>query len=122
VIPHGAAFLASFASADVPKVTIVLRKAYGGAYIVMNSKDLGADYYFAWPSAEIAVVGARPAVQILERRRLAAADDPDALRTELEAEYQATYATPWPAARAGFTDEVIEPRETRRRLVWALED
>lgn len=120
VIPSGAGFLSAFVEAEVLRITIVLRKAYGGAYIVMNSRDLGADYVFAWPTAEIAVLGARGAVKILERRRLAAADDPDRLRQVLEDEYRAHHLSPWPAAHAGFVDEVIEPQETRARLVSAL--
>jgi acetyl-CoA carboxylase carboxyltransferase component len=120
VIPAGASFLSSFVEASVPKVTIVLRKAYGGAFIVMNALDLGADTALAWPGAEIAVLGARGAVKILERRRLAASDDPDALRDELEEAYRREYCTPWPAARAGAIDEVIEPGTTRRRLVAAF--
>jgi propionyl-CoA carboxylase beta chain len=120
VIPAGAAFLSAFVGAGVPKATVVLRKAYGGAYIVMNAKDLGADYTFAWPDAEIAVLGARGAVQILDRRRLAQADDPDTERTGLEEAYRERYLTPWPAARAGFVDEVIAPRDTRARLIRAL--
>jgi propionyl-CoA carboxylase beta chain len=120
VIPAGAQFLAAFVEATVPRITIVLRKAYGGAYIVMNSRDLGADYVFAWPTAEIAVLGARGAVKILERRRLAAADDPARLQQVLEDEYRAHHLSPWPAAHAGFVDEVIEPAATRERLVSAL--
>jgi acetyl-CoA carboxylase carboxyltransferase component len=120
VIPAGAAFLAAFAAASVPKTTIVLRKAYGGAYIVMNAKDLGADYAYAWPGAEIAVLGASGAVKILERKRLAAVDDPDVVRVELEDAYRERYLSPWPAAHGGFVDEVIEPHETRMRLVRAL--
>jgi acetyl-CoA carboxylase carboxyltransferase component len=120
VIPAGAAFLAEFVAASVPKTTVVLRKAYGGAYIVMNARDLGADYSYAWPGAEIAVLGARGAVRILERKRLTSAPDPDALRVELEDDYRERYLSPWPAAHAGFIDEVIEPAQTRRRLVRAL--
>lgn len=120
VIPAGARFLAAFVEATVPRITIVVRKAYGGAYIVMNSRDLGADYVFAWPTAEIAVLGARGAVKILERRRLAAADDPARLQRVLEDEYRAHHLSPWPAAHAGFVDEVIEPSATRERLVAAL--
>ncbi|HYZ93576.1 MAG TPA: carboxyl transferase domain-containing protein [Actinomycetota bacterium] len=120
VIPAGASFLAAFVEATVPKATVVLRKAYGGAYIVMNSRDLGADYSFAWPSAEIAVLGARGAVKILERKRLTSAPDPEALRAELEGNYRERYLSPWPAAQAGFIDEVIEPAHTRARLVSAL--
>ena len=120
VIPAGASFLAAFAGATVPKATVVLRKAYGGAYIVMNARDLGADYAFAWPGAEIAVLGARGAVRILERKRLASAPDPEALRAELEERYREEHLSPWPAARAGFIDEVIEPGHTRDRLIRAL--
>ena len=120
VIPSGAGFLSAFVESTVPRITVVLRKAYGCAYIVMNSRDLGADYVFAWPTAEIAVLGARGAVKILERRRLAAADDPERLQRVLEDEYRAHHLSPWPAAHAGFVDEVIEPSETRARLVTAL--
>jgi propionyl-CoA carboxylase beta chain len=120
VIPAGAGFLSSFVEASVPKATVVIRKAFGGAYIVMNARDLGADYTFAWPSAEIAVLGAQGAVKILERKRLAASDDPDGLRAELEEDYRDRFLSPWPAARGGFIDEVIEPKDTRRRLVRAL--
>jgi acetyl-CoA carboxylase carboxyltransferase component len=120
VIPAGASFLSAFVRASVPKATVVLRKAYGGAYIVMNARDLGADYTFAWPDAEIAVLGARGAVQILDRRRLAQADDPETERSGLEDAYRERYLTPWPAARAGFVDEVIAPHETRKRLIRAL--
>jgi propionyl-CoA carboxylase beta chain len=120
VIPAGAGFLAAFVAASVPKATVVLRKAFGGAYIVMNSRDLGADYTFAWPEAEIAVLGAQGAVKILERRRLAAASHPDVLRVELEGEYRDRYLSPWPAAQGGYVDEVIAPGETRDRLATAL--
>jgi acetyl-CoA carboxylase carboxyltransferase component len=120
VIPAGAAFLAAFAGATVPKTTVVLRKAYGGAYIVMNARDLGADYAYAWPSAEIAVLGAAGAVKILERKRLAADTHPDQLRAELEDSYRERFLSPWPAAQGGFVDEVIEPSTTRERLVRAL--
>jgi acetyl-CoA carboxylase carboxyltransferase component len=120
VIPAGAEFLSAFVDASVPKATIVLRKAFGGAYIVMNARDLGADYTFAWPSAEIAVLGAQGAVRILERKRLASALDADAMRLELEDDYRRRFLSPWPAARGGFIDEIIEPHATRQRLVAAL--
>ncbi len=120
VIPHGAGFLSAFVEAAVPKVTVVLRKAYGGAYIVMNARELGADHTFAWPTAEIAVLGARGAVKVLQRRALAAAEDPEALRAELEADYRQRHCSPWPAAAGGHVDEVIEPRDTRTRLLEAL--
>jgi acetyl-CoA carboxylase carboxyltransferase component len=120
VIPAGAGFLAAFVAASVPKTTVVLRKAFGGAYIVMNARDLGADYAFAWPKAEIAVLGAQGAVRILERKRIAAASHPDLLRAELEDAYRERFLSPWPAAHAGYVDEVIAPQETRTRLVDAL--
>jgi acetyl-CoA carboxylase carboxyltransferase component len=120
VIPAGADFLASFVEATVPKATVVLRKAFGGAYIVMNALDLGADYAFAWPGAEIAVLGARGAVKILERRKLAEAENVEALQAELEERYRERFLTPWPAAESGYIDEVIPPNETRERLVRAL--
>jgi propionyl-CoA carboxylase beta chain len=120
VIPAGASFLAAFVDASVPKATVVIRKAYGGAYIVMNARDLGADYAFAWPGAEIAVLGARGAVKILERKRLTSSPNPEALRAELEESYRERFLSPWPAAEAGFIDEVIAPSSTRERLVRAL--
>jgi acetyl-CoA carboxylase carboxyltransferase component len=120
VIPAGAEFLSAFVSARVRKVTLIVRKAYGGAFIVMNSLALGADRTYAWPTAEIAVLGARGAVKILERKRLQATDDPESLRAELEDEYSRRFLSPWPAAQAGFVDEVIEPCQTRERLASAL--
>jgi acetyl-CoA carboxylase carboxyltransferase component len=120
VIRHGASLVRAFAQARVPRVTVVLRKAYGGAYITMNSKDLGADLAFAWPKAEIGVMGAQPAVGIIHRRELAAAADPEALRAELAAAYAEEHLGAHVAAAAGFVDEVIEPHETRQRLAWAL--
>jgi acetyl-CoA carboxylase carboxyltransferase component len=120
VIRHGAKLLHAFAEARVPKVTVVVRKAFGGAFITMNSKDLGADFVFAWPQAQIGVMGAQPAVGITHRRELAAAADPDRLRRRLAAEYAETHLGAATAARQGYADEVISPRDTRRRLTWAL--
>jgi acetyl-CoA carboxylase carboxyltransferase component len=120
VIRHGATLVRAFAAATVPRVTVVLRKAYGGAYITMNSKDLGADMVFAWPNAEIGVMGAQPAVGIIHRRELAAAEDPAALRDELAAAYAQEHLGAPVAAAGGFVDEVIEPHETRSRVIWAL--
>ena len=121
VIRHGAKLLRAFAEATVPRVTVVLRKAYGGAYITMNSKDLGADLVFAWPSAEIGVMGAQQAVGLVNKRELEAANgDRVARRDELAEVYTDTHLRAEVAARQGFVDEVIEPRETRGRLVWAL--
>ncbi|MDO8189482.1 carboxyl transferase domain-containing protein [Conexibacter sp. JD483] len=121
VIRHGASLVRAFAQATVPRVTVVLRKAYGGAYITMNSKDLGADLAFAWPNAELGVMGAQPAVGVLHRRELAAAEDPVALRAELAAAYAEEHLGAEIAAQAGFVDEVIEPHTTRRRLAWAFD-
>ncbi|HET9074721.1 MAG TPA: carboxyl transferase domain-containing protein [Solirubrobacteraceae bacterium] len=120
VIRHGATLVRAFAAATVPRVTVVLRKSFGGAYITMNSKELGADYVFAWPQAELGVMGARPAVGIIHRRALAAADDPEALRDELAAEYASEHLAPTTAAAMGEIDEIIAPAQTRRRLAWAL--
>src|SRR5690606_31529626 len=120
VIRHGASLLRAFAAAKVPKVTVVLRKAYGGAVITMNSRGLGADMVFAWPGAEIGIMAARQAVGIVERRQLAAADDPEALRAQLAGDYADKHLTAPAAAANGFVDEVIEPAETRGRLAWAL--
>lgn len=120
VIRFGATLVRAFAAATVPRVTVVLRKAYGGAYITMNSKDLGADMVFAWPGAELGIMGATSAVAIVNRRELAAADDPATARAELEADYADRHLSAATAATRGFVDEVIEPRETRRRLAWAL--
>jgi acetyl-CoA carboxylase carboxyltransferase component len=120
VIRHGAKLLHAFAEATVPKMTVVLRKAFGGAYITMNSRDLGADYAFAWPQAEIGVMAARQAVGIISRREIAAAEDPVAARDALAAEYGEQHLGAQLAAREGFIDEVIEPRETRDRLAWAI--
>jgi acetyl-CoA carboxylase carboxyltransferase component len=113
----------AYAAATVPRVSVVLRKAYGGAYIVMDCKTLGNDYCCAWPGAEIAVMGAPGAVAILEGKRLRAVDDIDEqarLRRDLEEDYERRYCTPDAAAERGFVDEVIDPRDTRRALIGAL--
>ncbi len=120
VIRYGAALLSAFAGAKVPKITLVLRKAYGGAAITMNSRDLGADMVFAWSQAEIGIMAARQAVGITARRRLNDAGDPDALLEELTDAYAGEHLTADAAAASGFVDEVIEPDETRDRLAWAL--
>jgi propionyl-CoA carboxylase beta chain len=104
----------------VPRVTLIVRKAFGGAYITMNSKDLGADYVFAWPKAQIGVMAAKSAVAIINRRELAAADDPDAAREELATRYAETQLCPRVAASRGYIDELIAPDQTRSRLVWAF--
>jgi propionyl-CoA carboxylase beta chain len=120
IITHGAKLLYAFAEATVPKVTVITRKAYGGAYCVMASKHLRTDVNFAWPSAEIAVMGSEGAVNILYRREIDAAPDPAAFRAAKAAEYRETLANPFVAAARGFIDEVIAPRTTRRRLIAAL--
>ena len=120
VIRHGAKLLHAFAEAVVPKVTVVLRKAYGGGFITMNSKDLGADLTFAWPDAEIGVMGPKQAVGIVHRDDIAAADDPEAERDRLAAAYAEQHVSALVAAREGFVDELIDPRDTRRRLAGAL--
>ena len=120
IIRHGAKLLFAFAEATVPKVTVITRKAYGGAYCVMSSKHIRTDVNFAWPSAEIAVMGPEGAVNILYRRELAAAADPDALRAEKVVEFRDTLANPFVAAGRGFIDEVIQPRATRPKLIAAL--
>jgi len=99
---------------------VILRKAFGGAFITMNSKDLGADYVFAWPQAEIGVMGAKPAVGIIHRRELAASEDPEAAREELAERYSEMHLRPQVAAAAGAIDELIAPEQTRSRVAWAL--
>jgi len=120
IIRHGAKLLYAFCEATVPKLTVVTRKAYGGAYCVMNSKHIRADLNLAWPSAEIAVMGSSGAVNIIFRRELAEAEDPEAKRAELVEEYRQEFANPFVAARRGYIDDVIEPHETRPRLINAL--
>ncbi len=120
LIRHGAKLVHAFAEATVPKLTVVLRKAYGGAYIAMNSKDLGAHYVYAWPSAEIGIMGPQQAISIIHRRRLAAASDPEALKRRLAAEYRQEHVHAGAAASDGFVDEIIAPEETRSRLTGAL--
>jgi propionyl-CoA carboxylase beta subunit len=121
IIRHGAKLLFAFAEATVPKVTVITRKAYGGAYCVMSSKHIRTDVNYAWPSAEIAVMGPEGAVNVLYRRELAAAADPEALRRQKVAEFREKFANPYVAADRGFVDEVIEPRHTRRKIVAGLE-
>jgi len=121
IIRHGAKLLYAFTEATVPRVTVITRKAYGGAYLVMNSKHLRADISFAWPSAEIAVMGAEGAVNIIHRKELAGAEDPEAKREELLDDYLERFSNPYIAAERGYVDDVIEPRDTRRRLAQSLE-
>ena len=121
IIRHGAKLLYAFSEASVPLMTVITRKAYGGAYDVMASKHIGADVNYAWPSAEIAVMGPKGAVNVLYREELAEADDPDAKREELIDEYREKFANPYTAADRGYLDDVIEPQETRPRLIADLE-
>jgi acetyl-CoA carboxylase carboxyltransferase component len=121
IIKHGAKLLYAYCEATVPKLTVVVRKAYGGAYDVMSSKHIRGDFNVAWPSAEMAVMGADGAVNILYREELAKAKDPAAERRKLVDHYNDKFASPWVAAELGYLDDVIEPRETRPRLIAALE-
>jgi propionyl-CoA carboxylase beta chain len=120
IIRHGAKLLYAYCEATVPKLTVITRKGYGGAYVVMGSKHVGADFNFAWPTAEIAVMGPQGAVNILFRKDLAEAEDPAARRAELVEHYDAELANPWRAAERGYIDEVIEPSATRPKLIQAL--
>jgi propionyl-CoA carboxylase beta chain len=120
IITNGAKLLYAFSEATVPRVTVITRKAYGGAYDVMNSKHIGADMNYAWPSAEIAVMGAKGAAEIIFKREIAAADDPEAKLQEKVDEYTNKFANPYRAARRGFIDEVIEPADTRVKLMRAF--
>jgi acetyl-CoA carboxylase carboxyltransferase component len=121
IIRHGAKVIYAYAEATVPKLTVITRKGYGGAYIVMSSRHLHADFSFAYPNAEIAVMGADGAVNILYRRDLTDADNPEETRAELVNDYKDRFANPYRAAEAGFVDDVILPSETRPRLIAALE-
>lgn len=120
LIRHGAKLLYAYTRATVPRVTVILRKSYGGAYIVMNSKGIGGDYNFAWPTAEIAVMGPEGAIAILYRNELAQSDDPKALKAELVAKYRNEVANPYIADEKGFIDEVIDPAQTRAKVIGAL--
>ena len=121
IIRHGAKVLFAYSSATVPKVTVIIRKAYGGAYIAMCCRDLGADRVFAWPSAEIAVMGAEGAAEIVFSRDIKAAEDQDAKRAEVIEEYRSTFSTPYVAAARRLVDDVIQPADTRRVLAQALD-
>jgi propionyl-CoA carboxylase beta chain len=120
IIKHGAKLLYAFAEATVPKVTVITRKAYGGAYCVMSSKHLRTDFNYAWPTAEVAVMGPEGAVNVLYRKELESAKDPAAERAKRVAEFREKFANPFIAAANGFVDEVIQPRTTRRKLIMAL--
>jgi propionyl-CoA carboxylase beta chain len=121
IITHGSKLLYAFSEATVPKVTLVTRKAYGGAYVVMSSKHIRADVNLAYPTAEFAVMGPDGAVNIVFRKELQQAEDVEDRRKELEADYRETFANPWKAAELGYIDEVIMPEETRPKIIAALE-
>ncbi|MBQ7358962.1 MAG: acyl-CoA carboxylase subunit beta [Lachnospiraceae bacterium] len=120
IIRHGAKVLYAYSEATVPKITLIMRKAYGGAYIAMNSKEMGADMVFAWPIAEIAVMGADGAVNIAFKRKIKAAADPEAMRAQCKKEYEDRFLNPYVAASRGYVNEVIKPEETRDRILKAL--
>jgi propionyl-CoA carboxylase beta chain len=121
IITNGAKLLYAFSEATVPRVTVITRKAYGGAYDVMNSKHIGADMNYAWPSAEIAVMGAKGAAEIIFKNEIASAEDKNTKWKEKEAEYQTMFANPYRAAERGFIDEVIKPEDTREKLIKAFQ-
>jgi propionyl-CoA carboxylase beta chain len=121
IISNGAKLLYAYCEATVPKITIITRKAYGGAYDVMSSKHIRGDLSYAWPTAEIAVMGPDGAVNIIFRKEIAAAEDPETRRDELVDEYREQFANPYIAAARGYIDDVIEPSETRPRVIEALE-
>lgn len=120
IIRHGAKVLYAYAEATVPKITVIMRKAYGGAYIAMNSKEMGADMVYAWPIAEIAVMGADGAVNIAFKRKIKAAADPEEMRRQCKLEYEDRFLNPYVAASRGYVNEVIKPEETRERLLKSL--
>jgi propionyl-CoA carboxylase beta chain len=120
IIMHGAKLLYAFSEATVPRITVITRKAYGGAYDVMNSKHIGADLNFAWPSAEIAVMGAKGAAEIIFKKEISESTDPAATWAQKEAEYAEAFANPYQAAARGYVDEVIFPHETRAKLIRAF--
>jgi methylmalonyl-CoA decarboxylase subunit alpha len=121
IILHGAKLVYAYAEATVPKVTCVLRKAYGGAYVAMGSKHLGADVNFSWPTGQFAVVGPDVAVGIVFRAQIERAEDPDGAKKKLTEDYEARFANPYVSASRGFIDDVIDPRDTRRKIIRALE-
>ena len=120
IIRHGAKVLYAYSEATVPKITLIMRKAYGGAYIAMNSKEMGADMVFAWPIAEIAVMGADGAVNIAFKRKIKASADPEAMRAQCKKEYEERFLNPYVAASRGYVNEVIKPEESREKIKHAL--
>ena len=120
IIRHGAKVLYAYSEATVPKITVILRKAYGGGYIAMSSRHLGADFVFAWPTAEIAVMGPEGAANIIFRKEIMSSDDPEGTRKQKIEEYKRMFANPYVAASKGYVDAIIEPLETRRSLLHSL--
>jgi propionyl-CoA carboxylase beta chain len=120
IIRHGAKLLYAFSEATVPKFSIIIRKAYGGAYCVLNSKHIGADYNFAWPNAEIAVMGHEAACNIIFKKEISESANPDKKRAELGDDYRTKFSNPYVAASLGYIDDVIEPKQTRPRLISSL--
>jgi len=121
IIRHGAKILYAYSEATVPKITVILRKAYGGAYVALNSKAIGADVVYAWPNAEIAVMGPEGAANIIFSKEIEQSDQPEVTRAAKIAEYREKFANPYVAAAHGMVDDVIDPRETRKKLLQALE-
>jgi propionyl-CoA carboxylase beta chain len=121
IIRHGAKLLYAFVEATVPRLTVILRKAYGGAYLVMNAKHIRCDINFAWPTAEIAVLGPRGAAEVIYRKEIRASEDPEAFLAQKTDEYRKTFANPFLAAKRGYIDNVIQPRDTRHRLIRSLQ-
>ena len=121
IIRHGAKLLYAFTEATVPRITVIVRKAYGGAYLVMNSKHIHCDINYAWPTAEIAVLGPRGAAEVIYRREIQAAADPEAVLSDKMDGYRQAYVNPFVAAKRGYIDDVIFPRDTRHRLIRTLQ-
>src|SRR5699024_1021881 len=121
IIRHGAKILYAYSEATVPKITVITRKAFGGAYVALNSKSIGADLVFAWPNAEIAVMGPEGAVNIIYAKEIADSENPEQLRQEKIDTYREKFANPYVAAGLGMVDDVIDPRETRIKLIQSLE-
>ena len=121
IIRHGAKILYAYSEATVPKISLIIRKAYGGAYIAMNSKEMGADIVYAWPIAEIAVMGAEGAVNIAFKRKIAEAENPEEMRAQCKREYEDRFLNPYVASARGYVNEVIKPEETRLRILQALQ-
>ena len=121
IIRHGAKLLYAFTEATVPRISVIVRKAYGGAYLVMNSKHIHCDVNYAWPTAEIAVMGPKGAAEVIHRREIQSAEDPEAMLNEKMTHYRRTFANPFLAAQRGYIDDVIFPRDTRHRLIRTLQ-